>query len=191
MTTITTTAPRLMTADELLALPKRDMLHELIDGELRTMAPAGERHGEIGIALARVLSNHVFDHRLGRVYGADTGFRLRRDPDTVRAPDVAFVDQTRLQGPVGGPKYFEGAPDLAVEVLSPNDSVIDLEDKLADFFAAGCRLAWVVNPHRDTLTVYIPPGTPVRVLGLDDVLDGGDVVPGFSHCVRDLLYWPV
>lgn len=185
-----TTATRLMTADELLALPKLDVLYELIDGELHTMPPAGERHGEIGIALAIALGTHVRQYRLGRVYNADTGYRLRSNPDTVRSPDISFVARERLRGPVGGSKYFEGAPDLAVEVLSPSDTVAGCEEKLASFFAAGCRLAWMVDPGRDTLAVYVPPATRVRVLGLDDVVDGGEVVPGFSARVRDLLYWP-
>ncbi len=180
-----------MTADELLALPKRNTLYELVDGELRSMVPAGGQHSAIHARLAVVLGSYVAERRLGVLFGADTGFILRRDPDTVRSPDLAFVRADRI--PRGGPdpKYVAGAPDLAVEVLSPSDSVAGCEEKLASFFAAGCRLAWMIDPARDTLAVYVPPVTPARVLGLDDVLDGRDVVPGFSACARDLLYWPV
>ena len=184
------TAPRLMTADELLMLPDDGMRHELIDGVLHTMTPPGERHGEVGLALGVLLVNHVREHRLGRVYG-EVGFRLRRDPDTVRAPDASFVARARLQGPVGGPKYFEGAPDLAVEVLSPSDSVRETEEKFGQYFAAGCRLGWLVDPPREAVTVYRAPGVAVRTLGLDDLLDGEDVVPGFACRVREALYyWP-
>ena len=142
------------------------------------------------MALGRLLANYVVEHRLGRVYAAETGFRLRRNPDTVRAPDVSFVARSRLQGPVGGPKYFEGAPDLAVEVLSPDDRLREVEQKFAHYFAAGCRLGWLIDPPRDAVTVYRSPGVAVRTLGLDDALDGEDVVPGFTCRVRDALYWP-
>ena len=185
-----TIAPRLMTADELLLLPKDDVLYELIDGELHTIAPAGERHGEIGIALAIHLGNYVLQHRLGRMYIADTGFRLRRDPDTVQSPDLSFVARPRLQPGAGGPRYFEGAPDLAVEILSPTDTLPNTAAKIRRYFAAGCRLVWLIHPARDTVAVYVPPDTPVRTLGLDDALDGADVLPGFSCRVRDALYWP-
>jgi Uma2 family endonuclease len=183
-------APRLMTADELLMMPDDGMRHELIEGVLHTMTPPGERHGEIGASLTILLGQYVRQHGLGRVY-TEVGFRLRRDPDTVRAPDASFVARARLQGPVGGPKYFEGAPDLAVEVLSPNDTVRETEEKFAQYFAAGCRLGWLVDPPRETVAVYRAPGAAVRTLGLDDVLDGEEVVPGFACRVREALYyWP-
>lgn len=187
-----TTTTRLMTADELLVRPDDGLRHELIDGELRTMAPAGSDHGSIHLRLGTVVGGYVAAHRLGVLFGADTGFRLRGDPDTVRAPDLSFVSARRI--PAGGrpgPKYFEGAPDLAVEVLSPSDTVGEGEAKLTSFFAAGCRLGWLIDPARETLTVYLPPGTPARVLGPEDILDGGDVLPGFACRVRDALYWPV
>lgn len=184
------TAPRLMTADELLMLPDDGQHYELIDGVLHTMSPPGERHGEIGLALGVLLANSVREHRLGRVYG-EVGYRLRRNPDTVRAPDASFVARARLQGPVGGPKYFEGAPDLAVEVLSPLDSVRETVQKFEQYFAAGCRLGWLIDPSREAAVIYRPPGVAVRTLGLDDVLDGEDVVPGFTCRLRDALhYWP-
>jgi Uma2 family endonuclease len=107
-----------MTAEQLLEMPDDGYRYELIDGELRQMSPTGTRHAEISAVIARILGNHVTAHRLGKVLTSDPGFILRRGPDTVRAPDVAFIARERVAG--GSPRsYFPGPPDLAVEVISP------------------------------------------------------------------------
>jgi Uma2 family endonuclease len=177
---------KLMTAEELLALPDDGMRHELARGELITMTPAGFEHGEVALALGGVLRVYVLEKGLGKVVAAETGFRLATDPDTVRAPDVAYVAQARI--PEGGsPKgFFSGAPDLAAEVVSPNDSADEVQAKVTDYLAAGARLVWVVHPKTKTVTEY-KSLDEVRVLTEDDSLDGGDVVPGFSMKVRDLF----
>jgi Uma2 family endonuclease len=122
------TTTKLMTADELLLLPKVDKLYELVQGELITMSPAGYNHGAVGMSLATLLFAYVRTNNLGCVTGPHTGFVLARDPDTVRAPDISFVRQDRIPTP-RPVKYWDGAPDLAVEVLSPSDSATDMDAK--------------------------------------------------------------
>jgi len=180
------TGNKLMTADELLRLPDDGMRHELIAGELRTMAPAGSEHGWIAMNFGTPLTQYVRAHGLGRVYAAETGFRLTTEPDTVRAPDVAFVRQERVlaAGRVSG--YWPGAPDLAVEVISPNDTYTEVEEKVAVWLEHGARLVFVVDPRRRTVAVHCP-GRPRQLLTENDVIDGGDVVPGWTLPVRDLF----
>jgi Uma2 family endonuclease len=150
------------------------------------MAPAGAEHGGVANKLAYFLTAHVIANNLGQVFAAETGFRLSRSPDTVRAADAAFVRADRI--PPGGPPagYFEGAPDLAVEVVSPGDTVQEVEDKVDDYLAAGARMVWVVNPRRRTVTGHRPGVNPV-VLREGDFLDGHDVVPGFRCAVREVF----
>ena len=178
--------PRRMTADELLRLPDDGLRHELVRGELRTMAPSGGEHGSIASTFHLSLGPYVRLHNLGRTYIADTGYRLTSDPDTVRAPDVAFVRRERVEaaGPLRG--YWAGAPDLAVEVISPNDLYTEVDEKVAEYLEHGARLVFVVNPRRRTVARH-RPGEPVLILTEDDVLDGEDVVPGWTLPVRDLF----
>jgi Uma2 family endonuclease len=138
--------------------------------------------------ITALLLEHVVPRRLGRLLG-ETGFVLARNPDTVRAPDLAFVRRGRLPERTIGMVYIDGAPDLAVEVLSPSDSAIDMEDKVAEYLGAGGRLVWVVNPKRRTITVHAPE-VPPRTLHEHETLDGGEVLPGFTCVVRDALDWP-
>jgi Uma2 family endonuclease len=177
---------RTMTADDLWRMPSGDMRHELVNGELRTMAPAGFEHGVYGSKMYRRLVNYVEDHHLGFVVSSDTGFILRRDPDTVRAPDVAFVLASRV--PAGRPtlKFFDGAPDLAVEVVSPSDTVDELEEKIGDYLNAGCQMVWVVHPKTKTITIHRPGAQPM-VLREKDLLEGGDVLPGFTCSVAEIF----
>ena len=178
--------PKLMTADDLLRLPNDGMRHELVRGELRTMPPAGYEHGWSTGKLDRSLGNFVEAHGLGDVLPGDVGFRLTTDPDTVRAPDVAFVSAERVRAagrPLG---YFPGAPDLVVEVISPNDLYTEVEDKVAEWLEHGARLVFVVNPRRRTVAVH-RPDRPLRILTIDDTLDGEDVVPGWKLPLRELF----
>ena len=178
--------PKLMTADELMRLPDDGQRYELVRGELRAMAPGGAEHGSVAGTFHISLGPHVRAHNLGRTYIADTGYRLTTDPDTVRAPDVAFVRRERVEdsGRVRG--YWAGAPDLAVEVISPSDLYAEVDEKVAEYLEHGARLVFVVNPRRRTVAEH-RPGEPVRVLTVEDTLDGHDVVPGWSLPVRDLF----
>ncbi len=120
------------------------------------------------------------------MYAAETGFRLSTDPDTVRAPDVAFVSQARVEtvGEVEG--FWPEAPDLAVEVVSPGDSYTDVEEKVFAWLDAGTKMVVVINPRQRSATVYKSP-SDITALAEADILDGGDVVPGFELAVREIF----
>jgi Uma2 family endonuclease len=166
-----------MTAEELFELPDDGLRHELVEGELRTMTPAGESHGWVALAIGAGIFEYVERERLGRAYAAETGFVLRRAPDTVRAPDVAFLAADRLPGEPGR-GFAELAPDLVVEVVSPSDRASEVSSKAATWLDAGVRLVWVVDPQARLAAAHHPGGL-VTVLREDGVLDGEDVLPGF------------
>jgi Uma2 family endonuclease len=174
----------LMTATELWQLPDDGQRRELVRGELRTMTPLGEEHAWLTVNLGGPLAQHVRARALGRVYG-ELGCKLETDPDTVRAPDVAFIRQERLAGPPQ-PTYWPGAPDLVVEVVSPNDRYSEVDDKVATWLAHGTSMVLVVNPRWRTVLVH-RPGQPPRLLTEDDVLDGQDVVRDWQLPVRELF----
>ena len=175
----------LMTAEELLRLPDDGQRHELIAGELRTMAPSGEEHGTIAATMIADLASYVRTHQLGRVVASETGFLLTTNPDTVRAPDAAFISRERASvAPVRG--YRPGAPDLAVEVVSPNDSYTEVAEKVATWLEHGTRMVIVVDPRRRAVAIHRSLNH-VRHLTVDDVIDGEDVVPGWRLAVRDLF----
>lgn len=168
----------LLTADELLHLYLPDKRVELVRGVLVVREPAGGRHGRVAMNVALELGNYVRAHQLGVVYAAETGFTLARQPDTVRAPDVAFVRRERLPTPepLGFPEL---APDLVALVLSPDDRPGQRLAKIADWLSAGTRLVWVIDPERRQARVYRHDGTE-RIVSGAETLDGEDVVPGFS-----------
>jgi len=176
-----------LTADELLRMPD-DGFHryELAEGRLLVMTPAGGLHGAIGVRIAVAISTHVDEHRLGVVVGPDTGFILATDPDTVRAPDVAFVSRVRV--PAGGipTAFWRGAPDLAVEVLSPADVRREVDEKIDEYLRHGVREVWFVEPSARRVTVY-RPAAPPHVLNETETLEGGDVLPGF-RCSLSRLF---
>lgn len=168
----------LVTADELLQLYLPNKRAELVRGVLVVREPPGGRHGRIAMNLGVELANYVRARELGVVYAAETGFTLARHPDTVRAPDVAFVRRERLPTPepLGFPEL---APDLVVEVLSPDDRPGQRLAKIADWLSAGTRLVWVIDPERRLARVYRQDGSEL-IVAADETLDGEDVVPGYS-----------
>jgi Uma2 family endonuclease len=174
------------TAEELLTMPKDGFRYELVKGELRKMPPSGSEHAAIIGRLTVRLGQHVEANNLGLYFGAEAGFKIASDPDTVRAPDVAFVSRERI--PESGiPKNFwPGAPDLAVEVVSPGDTYNEVEDKVEQWLDAGTRAVWIVNPRRRNVSVYRST-KDVKRLSEADELDGGDVVPGFRCKVSEIF----
>lgn len=175
-----------MTADELLRLPPDGHRYELVEGELKVRTPASPRHGRIAMRLGSLIEQHARQHNLGVVYAAETGFQLREDPDTVRAADAAFVAKGRVP-PEGEPEgYWAIAPDLVVEVVSPSDSASAVQSKVADWLRAGCRLVWVIYPDTQTVTEYRSQAE-VRMLTSDQMLEGGDVLPGFACDVGEIF----
>ncbi len=179
-----------VTAEELLWKPDDGFRYELMRGELRKMAPAGDEHGYVAGEIFGELRSYVKANNLGRTYAAETGFRISSNPDTVRAPDAAFVSRERLEetGPVSG--YRPGAPDLAVEVVSPNDTHAGVTEKALAWLEAGSRMVLVVDPSeaRRTVTVY-RSREDIRILTAEagDRLDGADVVPGWTVPVEELF----
>lgn len=175
-----TTTTQLATAEELLKLPRGQHRYALVKGELITMSPAGSEHGVIIMRLAWRLARQADSTHLGLTFGAETGFKVESDPDTVLAPDIAFVSRERI--PQGGiPKaYWPGAPDLAVEVVSPGDTFNEVADKVAAWLEAGTRAVWVANPKRRTITIHRSL-TEAVTLTVHDELDGQEIAPGF-HC---------
>ncbi len=175
-----------MTAEQLLNLPDDGNRYELVAGELRMMSPGSWKHGKIAIRLGKAIAVHVDDHELGVCFGAETGFLIGREPDTVRAPDVAFVARENIPSPEPQETYWPSAPDMAVEVLSPNDRTGEVDEKIGDWLRAGCRLLWIVDPKLHTITVYRST-TDVQFNTADETVDGGEVLPGFRCSVAELL----
>jgi Uma2 family endonuclease len=176
----------LVTAEEFARIPEPEdesVLMELDEGEVITMPPAGEEHGFCGINIGTILANHVKKHKLGRVYGADTGFRL--NATTVRAPEVAFVRKERLAAVRQG-VFANGAPDLAVEVFSPSDNVRQLMRKVKQYFAAGCHTVWIVYPERREINVLEASGAD-RLLRENDTIDAPELLPGFAVLVAEFF----
>jgi Uma2 family endonuclease len=178
-------SPAPMTAEELLQLHLPGKQTELVRGRLVVREPPGYQHGLVALRIAARIAEHVRANALGEVFAAETGFRLFSDPDTVRAGDVAFIQRARLPDPPPA-GYAAVAPDLVVEVLSPNDRPGEVLQKVGDWLSAGTRLVWVIDPGRRRARVYRADGSE-SLLGERDSLDGEDVLPGFS-CGLDSLW---
>ena len=181
------TTTTLITADELLAMPDDGFhRHELVRGELITMAPAGGEHGAIGSRADRRIGNFVEQNDLGVVFNSDTGFIVSTDPDTVRAPDVSFMRKERIPAD-GIPKGFiPGAPDLAVEVISPSDSYTEVAEKVAQLLEAGTQLVVLIDPRTRTIALHHQSGAIDRLTEAD-ILTLGDLIPGFECPVAELF----
>ena len=177
--------PQLMTAEELLHANIPDKRTELVRGRLVVREPAGARHGLVAMNLALRLGAQVERTNAGQLFAAETGFTLFRGPDTVRAPDIAFVRRERLPDPITD-GFPELAPDLVVEVLSPGDRAGETLAKVGDWLQAGARLVWVIDPERRVARVYRADGTE-SIFTEADSLDGEDVVPGFACLLGSIL----
>ena len=179
------TTTKLMTAEELLAMPDDGYRYELIKGEIKRMAAASFDHGVYASRIVETLLPHVRGNRLGEVPLTDPGFLLGTNPDHVRIPDVAFVRQQRVDAVIRPLVYLPGAPDLVVEVMSPRDRHTDVAEKVSEWLEAGASMVIVVNPRNRTVQVHTSEGT--ENLTETDALDGGDVVPGWSMPVADIF----
>ena len=172
---------RLLTADELLRLPDDGFRHELVRGELRKMSPAGYDHGEIAMTIGAHLKMFVRAHRLGKVFAAETGFLLARNPDTVLAPDAAFVRAERVLP--RGRGFFPGPPDLAVEVISPSDTYSGVVEKTREWLRGGTRAVIVVDPSTAVVEVHRASGSVL----VEAVLSVDEVVPGWTLPLAELF----
>ncbi len=176
-----------MAAEALAALPADGYQYDLIDGDLHRMSAPEAEHSEVAGEFFRRIANHVVERGLGRVYAAETGFLLGRDPDTVLAPDVAFVRAERLPPPAERRGYLPLAPDLVVEIVSPSDRTGEIQQKVDRYLDAGVRLVWTVDPDARTVAVY-RPGHPPLVRHQGDTVDGEDVLPDLHLPVADFFH---
>lgn len=177
------TTTHLMTAEQLFNLPDDSHRHELIKGELLTMSPAGEKHGAISFILAALLFQHVRANKLGTIYSADTGFQLESDPDTVLAPDIAFIARERVGVISDG--FRPGPPDLAVEVRSPSDRRTAVERKVALWLSLGAKSVWLLEPRQRTVEVVRADGERRLFRESDELID--DTVLGFRVAVSEIF----
>jgi Uma2 family endonuclease len=176
-----------ITAKQFAALPDEPCRRDLIEGEVWTMPAAGSEHGNIASRIDRLIGAFVDLHGLGETFGAETGFQLARDPDTVLAPAMAFVRADRIPASGIPVDYWEIAPDLVVEIVSSSDRPAKVATKVATYLRAGVLVVWVLYPRPREVVIHGPSAEP-RTLGQDDILDGGAVLPGFTCPVRNL--WP-
>ena len=178
------TVQEIMTAQQLLDAPELGRC-ELLEGELVTMSPAGYEHGVVAGRLHTRLATFVEQRSLGTVTAAETGFQIGHDPDTVRAPDVGFIRSDRVP-PERTRGYFQGPPDLAVEVVSPGDTAGEVLSKVRDWLLAGCRSVWVVDPTSQTISVYGGSHEPAMLTAADQLTDEA-MLPGFRLRVADVF----
>ena len=177
------TTTHLMTAEELIRLPDDSHRHELIKGELLTMSPPGDEHGAVTMNLTLPLAYYVKENNLGVIRAAETGFKLESNPDTVLAPDIAFIARDRVGPKVLG--YRRGAPDLVVEVMSQWDTKPKATRKAELWVELGARSVWLVNPRKRTVEVF-RAGSECKVFhDTDELVD--DIVPGFSIAVSAIF----
>lgn len=177
-------ATRTITADDLLAMPDDGFRYELVRGELRKMSPAGHHHGDYSMVVGGSLWAFTTGTDLGKAYAAETGYLL--DRDHVRAPDASFVRQERVDAARDTPGYFPGPPDLAIEVVSPNDRYSDVEEKVEDYLGAGALAVVIVNPRNRTVRVH-RPGKDAVTLHEHDVLEVPEVIPGWRMPIREIF----
>jgi Uma2 family endonuclease len=178
------TVQDITTAEQLLGAPGLGRC-ELVRGELVMMSPAGFEHGDVAGRVHGHLFHFVTQNRLGTVTAAETGFQIGHDPDTVRAPDVGFIRTERVPK-VRTRGFFQGPPDLAVEVISPTDRAGELLAKVQDWLAAGCRAVWVVDPTSRTISVYRGSGE-ISLLGITDEVADEELLPGFRLSVAEVF----
>lgn len=186
-------ATKLMTVEEFWQRANEFSGYELLNGipvpkravqGAGQMSPTGGRHGKIELKLGAILVQFLQAHKLGEAYSGEVGFMLKRNPDMMRAPDLAFVSYQRLpQAPDG---FIPLAPDLAVEIVSPSDTAREVQAKVIEYLDAGTRLIWIVDPATRTITVYSSL-SEIRQLNGNDTLDGGDTLPGFAVIVESIF----
>src|SRR3954469_17745744 len=169
-----------MTADELLQLPDDGMRYELVEGELRKMSPAGARHGRVSAEIVWSLMDHLKRQRTGAVYSSETGFLISRQPDTVRAPDAAYVHSERVTDTAG---FFDGPPDAAFEVVSPSDTNTEIEEKTLAWLRAGAKVVVIVDPRTKTARIHRTGSAS----NAEDVIEIDAVIPGWRLPLAELF----
>ena len=186
MSTRNVTAVRPVTLEEYAALPKHPR-YELVKGVLVELMGASDEHGETVALVIINLGNHVYPNRLGKVYGSNRAFvTVPESPASSRMPDVSFLSAERTGQPDLFGMLYDGSPDLAVEVISPGNTIVEIEQKIAEYLASGSKAVWVISYTARTLTVHTRNAPPLTLTDADTI-DGGDYLPGFACTVADLL----
>ena len=176
---------KVLTDEEFMALPDDGDRYEVIDGELVNVGNSGMEHGNIGIFLGGLIEIFVRQHKLGVACDSSTAFKMKGG--NKRSPDISFVSKERLVGLKRLPKgFFDGAPDLVVEIISPGNTFEEIHNKIEEYFESGTRLLWVIYPDERYVLVYHSP-QPDRLLRGNDVLDGEDVILNFQVAVSELF----
>lgn len=176
---------KIWTDAEFMVLSKDEHRYEIVNGELIDMGNSGAKHGYICSILMIILGGYIYNHKLGAIFDSSTAFAMKSG--NKRSPDFSFVSKERLQGLEELPDGFlPEAPDLAVEILSPNNTVEEIHNKIVEYFENSARLVWVIHPHEQYVLVYHSP-RPDILLKLNDLLDGEEVIPGFSFPVSHLF----
>ena len=184
--TLAPAKPKLLTAEDLLRLDSKGVKGELIRGEFCETMSSGGEHGEVSSKFIAYLTVFVTPRRLGRVSGTDAGVLIERDPDTVREPDAMFISAERMPLTVRARGYYEVIPDIVAEVKSPSDSRREVNDKARMWHNCGVPLVWAAYPETRTIDVHRADGT-ITTLREDDILDGGEILPGFTVRVSDVF----
>ena len=183
---MTTNETKLLTAEDLLRLSSEGVKGELVRGVLHETVSVGKVHARIAVRIGGEFDRHVRRHRLGQVGGTDGGVLVERDPDTVREPDIYYVSAERLPLDDRSDGYLEVVPELVVEIVSPSDSSREVDEKIQMWLDLGVSMALVVRPVDRTITIH-RPGAPALTLTGDDVLDGGEALPGFSLPLSEIF----
>lgn len=174
------------TAEQLANMPADGIRYELVQGVLTMMSPAGGRHGRIAVRFNKLLAIHVDDNKLGVTFAAETGFHIGTNPDTVRAPDGAFVCQKKMKQLADDSGFLPFAPDLALEVVSPNDTFSDVERKAFSWLDAGTQLVMIVEPESQTVHAYRSREN-IKVFRSGELVDASDAIAGWKISVTDLF----
>ena len=180
------TATGLLTAEDFAALPTKGMRLELVRGEIRARAPGFGDHGIAVMQISIPITRYVMARSLGQAYAAGTGFLLSRNPDTVRAPDCAFIQASRVTPAATAAFWNPVIPDLVVEVVSSGDRPKAVAEKVSMWLDAGVRLVWVAYPAKREVVAH-RSGQPEATLTERDTLDGLDVLPGFTLPITSIF----
>ena len=177
---------KLYTVEDLLEMEDDGCRHELIRGELITKSPAARPHGKLLIELARHVGNYLADRPIGEAYTGDTGYILSRDPDVLLAPDLSVIRLERLPDDPPETGFEDLVPDLVAEVLSPSERMGQVNYTVWEYLGAGVKLVWLVDPSQRNVAIHAPDQL-MQVIGIDDTLDGGEVLPEFRLLLMELF----
>jgi len=180
------TKHEIMSGAQLFSTQRDGSRLELVKGVLIVLSPAGSEHGRIASRILIRLGNHVETNNLGETFAAETGFLIASDPDTVRAPDAAFVSHEKMSSVEETSAYLPLAPDLVVEVVSPNDSSSDVEAKAQEWLAAGSLIVLVADPKNETVRIY-RSRSEIRVLHTGESFSSGEVCHNWQLAVDDVF----